>query len=50
MKLIICKWILKTNKVVDGYITKYKARLVSKGVSQVQGIDCEENFASGYQD
>jgi hypothetical protein len=29
-----------------GYITKYKAHLVAKFFSQVQGIDYEETFAS----
>jgi hypothetical protein len=45
-KLVRCKWIFNTKRVVDGYITKYKARLVVKGFSRVQGIYYEETFAS----
>jgi hypothetical protein len=45
-RLVICKWILKTNRATYGYVTKYKAQLVSKGFSHVQSIDCEDTFAS----
>jgi hypothetical protein len=45
MKLFICKWIFKTKRVFVGYITKYKAWLVAKFFSQVQGIDYEDTFA-----
>jgi hypothetical protein len=45
MKIVICKWIFKKKRVVYGYITKYNSLLVSKGFSQVQGIDYENNFA-----
>jgi hypothetical protein len=44
-KHVKCKWILMTRRDIDGYITKYKAWLVAKGFSHVQGIDYEENFA-----
>ena len=38
-KLIQCKWIYKIKIVVYGTTTKYKAWLVEKGYSQVQGLD-----------
>jgi hypothetical protein len=30
-KLFICRWVYKTKSTVDGQISRYKARLVSKG-------------------
>ena len=37
-KLVQCKWVYKTKFAADGSPLKYKARLVSKGYSQVHGI------------
>ena len=44
-KLVQCKWVFKTNFAADGSPLKYKAILVSKGYSQVHGIDYNETFA-----
>ena len=44
-KLVKCKWVFKTNFVVDGYPIKYKEILVAKGFFQVQVIDYNESFA-----
>ena len=38
-KLVQCKWVYKTKFADDGSPLKYKAILVSKGYSQVHGID-----------
>ena len=38
-KLVQCKWVYKTKFAADGSPMKYKDRLVSKGYSQVHGID-----------
>ena len=43
-KAIATKWIYKT-KNVDSSLDCFKAKLVAKGCSQKEGIDCEETFA-----
>ena len=40
-----CKWVYRNKISADGYDIKYKARLVSKLFSQVQGVDYTETFA-----
>lgn len=35
-----CKWVFNC----DGRV-RYRARLVSKGYSQIHAVDCEETFA-----
>ena len=44
-KLVRCKWVYRTNSTSDGSVERLKARLVSKGFSQVEGIDYNETFA-----
>jgi hypothetical protein len=38
------KWLFKIKHVVDGSIEKYKARFVTRGFSQKEGINYEETF------
>ena len=40
-----CKWVFKTKFSSNGYPLKYKAKLVAKGFSKVQGIEYNETFA-----
>jgi hypothetical protein len=42
--LVTSKWIYKIKHIVDGRIERQKMRFVSRGFSQVEGIDYEETF------
>ena len=44
-KLIRCKWVYKNKYASDGSVERLKPRLVSKGFSQVEGIEYNETFA-----
>ena len=44
-KPIGCKWIFKTKRVSEGNVERYKARLVTKGFTQREGIDFTEIFS-----
>jgi hypothetical protein len=43
--VVTSKWLYKLKHVVDGNIEKYKAHLVARGFSQVEGVDYDETFA-----
>jgi hypothetical protein len=43
-KTIGCKWVYKIKHNVDGYVSRYKAKLLAKGYAQTYGIDYEETY------
>ena len=43
--VVTSRWLYKIKHVVDGNIKKYKARFVSQGFTQKEGIDYDETFA-----
>jgi len=45
MNVIGTKWIYKNKSNENGTVTKNKARLVSQGYTQVEGLDFDEIFA-----
>ena len=45
VNVVGCKWVFKIKRNAAGEIDKYKAQLVTKGYSQVQGIDYDNTYA-----
>jgi hypothetical protein len=44
-KTIECKWVYKIKHNVDGSMSIYKIRLVTKGYAQTYGMDYEETYS-----
>jgi len=47
--VVTSRWLYKIKHVANGNIEKFKARFVTRGFSQVEGVDYEETFDSVVQ-
>ena len=45
VNVVGCKWVFKIKRNAAKEIDKYKAQLVAKGCSQVQGVDYDDTYA-----
>nr|GEW86274.1 ribonuclease H-like domain-containing protein [Tanacetum cinerariifolium] len=43
--IVRCMWLFRHNFFADGTLSRYKARLVANGSTQVEGVDVDETFS-----
>jgi hypothetical protein len=44
-RIVDSKWVFNINRLSTGFVDKFKAPLVAKGLSQIQRLDYDETFA-----
>ncbi|GJT26942.1 ribonuclease H-like domain-containing protein [Tanacetum coccineum] len=44
--IVCCIWLFRHKYLVDGTLSRYKARLVANGSTQLEGVDVDETFSS----
>ncbi|GKC89751.1 ribonuclease H-like domain-containing protein, partial [Tanacetum coccineum] len=44
--IVHCMWLFRHKFLADGTLSRYKARLVANGRTQVEGVDVDETFSS----
>ena len=43
--IIRCMWLFRHKFLADGTLSRYKARLVANGITQIEGVDVDETFS-----
>ncbi|GKD28770.1 ribonuclease H-like domain-containing protein [Tanacetum coccineum] len=44
--IVRCMWLFRHKYLADGTLSRYKARLVANGSTQLEGVDVDETFSS----
>ncbi|GKF87715.1 ribonuclease H-like domain-containing protein, partial [Tanacetum coccineum] len=43
--IVRCMWLFRHKYLADGTLSRYKARLVANGSTQLEGVDVDETFS-----
>lgn len=45
VNIVHCMWLFRHKYLVDDTLSRYKARLVANGSTQIEGVDVDETFS-----
>ncbi|GJT33877.1 ribonuclease H-like domain-containing protein [Tanacetum coccineum] len=45
VNVVLCMWLFRYKYLADGTLSRYKARLVANGSTQLEGVDVDETFS-----